>query len=100
MVEPSLRSYSSLTSRSGNRRKMRCGRARSLRPDLGTSFLVEFWSHPIFRDGRTLAAVIIFIDITERKQAEDALWKSEEFKTRSRYQLSGRVLVPSDISGW
>ncbi|HEY3131708.1 MAG TPA: PAS domain S-box protein, partial [Acidobacteriota bacterium] len=33
----------------------------------GTSFPVEFWSHPMVRDGRTLGAVITFIDITERK---------------------------------
>ncbi|MGC2545582.1 MAG: PAS domain S-box protein, partial [Silvibacterium sp.] len=36
----------------------------------GTSFPVEFWSHIIIREGKTLGAVITFIDITERKQAE------------------------------
>jgi formate hydrogenlyase transcriptional activator len=44
----------------------------------GTCFPVEFWSHPIFREGRTLGAVITFVDITERKQTEEALRKSEE----------------------
>ncbi len=39
----------------------------------GTSFPVEFWSHPIVRDGRTTGAVVTFVDITERKRADEAL---------------------------
>ena len=34
----------------------------------GTSFPVEFWSHIVIREGKTLGAVITFIDITERKE--------------------------------
>ena len=49
----------------------------------GTCFPVEFWSHPVFREDRTLGAVITFVDITERKQAEEALRKSERLKRAS-----------------
>jgi formate hydrogenlyase transcriptional activator len=46
----------------------------------GTSFPVEYWSHPMFRNGNTVGAVITFIDITERKRAEEILRKSERRK--------------------
>jgi formate hydrogenlyase transcriptional activator len=47
----------------------------------GTSFPVEYWSHLMVQDGRDLC-VVAFMDITARKQAEEALRKSEELKTR------------------
>jgi formate hydrogenlyase transcriptional activator len=58
----------------------------------GTSFPVEYWSHPVVRDGRTLGAVITFIDITERKQAEAALRKSEE-KNRILLQINNAIIT-------
>jgi formate hydrogenlyase transcriptional activator len=47
----------------------------------GTSFPVEYWSHLMVQDDRTLC-VVTFMDISARKQAEEALRKSEEFKSR------------------
>ncbi len=58
----------------------------------GTSFPVEYWSHLVVREGRTLGAVITFIDITERKQAEAALRKSEE-KNRSLLQINNAIIT-------
>jgi formate hydrogenlyase transcriptional activator len=58
----------------------------------GTSFPAEYWSHPVVREGRTLGAVITFIDITERKQAEAALRKSEE-RNRSLLQINNAIIT-------
>src|SRR6202167_1249032 len=58
----------------------------------GTSFPVEYWSHPVIREGRTLSAVITFIDITQRKQAEAALRKSEE-QNRSLLQINNAIIT-------
>jgi PAS domain S-box-containing protein len=39
----------------------------------GTSFPIEGWSHPVWRDGKLLGGVITFIDITERELSHNAL---------------------------
>jgi diguanylate cyclase (GGDEF)-like protein/PAS domain S-box-containing protein len=39
----------------------------------GTVVSVEYWSHPIIKNGRVLGAVVTFLDITERKLAEQKI---------------------------
>jgi diguanylate cyclase (GGDEF)-like protein/PAS domain S-box-containing protein len=39
----------------------------------GSSFPVEYWSHPIHKDGNLIGAVVTFFDISERKRNEQAL---------------------------
>lgn len=36
----------------------------------GSSFPVEYWSHPTYQDGQLVGAVVTFMDITERKKSE------------------------------
>ena len=43
----------------------------------GTSFPVEYWAYPIRKEG-DVGAVVTFLDITERKQAEAALLEAKE----------------------
>jgi formate hydrogenlyase transcriptional activator len=58
----------------------------------GTSFPVEYWSHPVVQEGRTIGAVITFVDITERKQTEEALRRSEE-QNRSLLQINNAIIT-------
>ncbi len=44
----------------------------------GTSFPAEYWSYPVKLTGKTIGAVVTFLDITERKQAEEKLRKAKE----------------------
>ena len=58
----------------------------------GTSFPVEYWSHPVVEEGRTIGAVITFIDISERKQTEEALRRTEE-QNRSLLQINNAIIT-------
>lgn len=44
----------------------------------GVSFPVEYWSYPIRKEGQVVGAVVTFLDITERKQAEAALLEAKD----------------------
>jgi formate hydrogenlyase transcriptional activator len=58
----------------------------------GTSFPVEYWSHPVVQEGRTVGAVITFIDTTERKQTEEALRRSDE-QNRSLLRINNAIIT-------
>jgi len=58
----------------------------------GTSFPVEYWSHPMVRDGKTVGAVITFFDITKRRKAEEALRKSEE-RNRTLLEINNAIIT-------
>ena len=51
----------------------------------GSGFPVEYWSHPMIRDGQHVGTVVTFIDITGRKQTEQALRQlNEDLERRVR----------------
>ena len=43
----------------------------------GSSFPVEYSSYPVFDQGQVRGAVVTFVDITERKRAEEALQQAK-----------------------
>jgi diguanylate cyclase (GGDEF)-like protein/PAS domain S-box-containing protein len=45
----------------------------------GSRFPVEWWSHPVYRDGERIGAVVNFIDITERVQTESELQRLADY---------------------
>ena len=43
----------------------------------GISFPAEYWSYPIFSEGKIMGSVVTFVDITARKEIEVSLKESE-----------------------
>lgn len=44
----------------------------------GTCLPVEYWSHPVKHERKIVGCVVTFVDITERKTAQDALRRAHE----------------------
>ena len=57
----------------------------------GSSFPVEYWSHPLVREGKTVGAVVTFFDIGERREVEEALRKSEQRK-RTLLEINNAII--------
>jgi two-component system CheB/CheR fusion protein len=57
----------------------------------GTSFPAEYWSHPIFRGEEVIGAVVTFLDVTERRRAEqeiqDGVRRREQFLAMLSHEL-------------
>jgi two-component system, NtrC family, sensor kinase len=39
---------------------------------------VEYWSHPVKHEGKTVGCMVTFVDISERKEAQEALHRAHE----------------------
>jgi PAS domain S-box-containing protein len=57
----------------------------------GSSFPAEYWSHPILRNGDVIGAVVTFLDVTERRRAEqeiqDGVRRREQFLAMLSHEL-------------
>jgi len=55
----------------------------------GNAFPVEYWSHPISEHSKIVGAVVTFLDITERKLAEESLRRAQKMDAVG--QLTGGI---------
>jgi two-component system CheB/CheR fusion protein len=60
----------------------------------GTSFPAEYWSHPIFRGGEVIGAVVTFLDITERRKAEEEIQEGVRRREQFLAMLSHELRNP------
>jgi PAS domain S-box-containing protein len=64
----------------------------------GTSFMVEYWAHPILKAGTLVGGVVTFLDITARKKLEAALATNERY-LHSVFNEAGDAIYVADERG-
>ena len=62
----------------------------------GSSFPVEYWSRPMYREGKLLGTVVAFIDISERKEVEEQIRNLAYFDSLTK--LPNRRLLMDRLS--
>ena len=58
----------------------------------GRSFPAEYWSYPIFSEGKIIGSVVTFVDITDRRKSENELLNSQR-------RLKG-VIEGTNVGTW
>ena len=62
----------------------------------GTSFPVEYWSHPLFRHGQSIGTVVTFLDISQRRAFESTIRESEQ-KFRAVFEGAEFGIAVADL---
>jgi two-component system CheB/CheR fusion protein len=60
----------------------------------GTSFPAEYWSHPILRNNEVIGAVVTFLDVTERRRAEQEIQEGVRRREQFLAMLSHELRNP------
>jgi two-component system CheB/CheR fusion protein len=60
----------------------------------GSSFPAEYWSHPIIRHGEVIGAVVTFLNISERREAEREVQEGVERREQFLAMLSHELRNP------
>jgi PAS domain S-box-containing protein len=64
----------------------------------GTSFPAEYWSYPVIEDGEPIGSVVTFLDITERKLADDMI-RRERDRAQQYLDIADVILLALDPEG-
>jgi len=64
----------------------------------GSSFAAEYWSHPIFKDQDCMGAVVTFMDISDRIEAERKI-KENERNLEVTLNSIGDAVIATDAHG-